>query len=78
MLKEQSTKHAASEPDRIHLPTQEMQDAVGSIPGAARSPKVGTENPPQYSCLENSMDRGAWWAIVHGGHKELNTIERQQ
>ena len=39
-------------------------------------PGVGNDSPLQYSCLENSMDRGAWWAPVHGGHKELNTTER--
>ena len=33
---------------------------VGSIPGSGRSPGVGNDNPLQYSCLENSMDRGAW------------------
>ena len=38
---------------------------MGSIPGSARSPRVGNGNPLQYSCLENSMDRGAWLAIVH-------------
>ena len=38
----------------------------GSIPGSGRSPGGGSGNPLQYSCLENSMDRGAWWAIVHG------------
>ena len=38
----------------------------GSIPGSGRSPGVGNGNTLQYSCLENSMDRGAWWAIVHG------------
>ena len=42
---------------------------VGSIPGAAGSPGRGHCNPPQYSCLENPMDRGAWWAIVHGAAK---------
>ena len=36
-----------------------------SIPGSGRSSEVGN-NPRQYSCLENSMDRGAWWATVHG------------
>ena len=39
---------------------------LNSIPGSGRSPGEGTGNPLQYSCLENSMDRGAWWAIVHG------------
>ena len=38
---------------------------AGSIPGLGRSPGEGNGNPPQYSCLENTMDRGAWWAIVH-------------
>ena len=38
----------------------------GSIPGLGRFPREGNGNPLQYSCLENSMDRGAWWAIVHG------------
>ena len=38
----------------------------GSIPGLGRSPGEGNGNPLQYSCLENSMDRGTWWATVHG------------
>ena len=37
-----------------------------SIPGLGRSPGEGNGNPLQYSCLENSMDRGAWQATVHG------------
>ena len=52
---------------RIHLPMQEMQSGnMDSISGSARSPGEGNGNPPQYSCLENPMDRGAWWATVHG------------
>ena len=39
---------------------------VGSIPGLGRSSGEGNGKPLQYSCLENPMDRGAWWAIVHG------------
>ena len=39
---------------------------VGSIPGSGRSPGEGTGYPLQYSCLENSMDWGTWWATVHG------------
>ena len=39
---------------------------VGSISERKRSPGVGNGNPLQYSCLENSMDRGAWEATVHG------------
>ena len=38
----------------------------GLIPGLGRSPGEGNSNPLQYSCLENSMDRGAWWATEHG------------
>ena len=39
---------------------------TGSIPGSGRFPEGGYGNPRQYSCLENSIDRGAWWATVHG------------
>ena len=38
----------------------------GSIPVLGRSPGIGNGNPFQYSCLENPIDRGAWWAAVHG------------
>ena len=37
-----------------------------NLPGRGRSPGEGNGNPLWYSCLENSMDRGAWWATVHG------------
>ena len=46
------------------LPT--MRERLGLIPGSGRSPGEGNGNPLQYSCLENPMDRGAWWATVHG------------
>ena len=49
---------------------------MGSIPGLGRSPGGGNGNPLQCSCLENSMDRGAWWTIVHGGCKELDMTEQ--
>ena len=39
---------------------------TGVIPGSGISPREGNGNPLQYSCLENSMDRGAWWATVYG------------
>ena len=42
----------------------DIRDA-GSIPGSGRSLGEGHGNPLQYSCLENRMDRGAWWATVH-------------
>ena len=38
---------------------------LGLIPGLGRSSGEGNGNPLQYSCLENTMDRGAWWATVH-------------
>ena len=43
---------------------------VGLIPGSGRFPGEENGNPFQYSCLGNPMDRGAWWAIVHGIIKE--------
>ena len=43
----------------------DIRDA-GSVPGLGRSPRRGHSNPPEYSCLENPMDRGAWQATVHG------------
>ena len=39
---------------------------MGLIPGSGRSPGKGNGNPLQYSCLENPMDRRAWWATAHG------------
>ena len=42
---------------------------LGSLPGLGRSLGEGKGYLLQYSGLENSMDRGAWWATVHGGHK---------
>ena len=48
---------------------------LGSIPWSGRSPGEGKGNPLQYSCLENSMDKGLWWVTVHGGHKESDMIE---
>ena len=45
---------------------------VGSIPGSRRSPGERNGNPLQHSFLGNPMDRGAWWATVHGVTKELD------
>ena len=47
---------------------------MGLIPGLGRFPGRGNGNPLQYSCLENSKDREAWWATVHGV-EESDTIE---
>ena len=62
-----------------NLPT--MRETIYSVEdlslicGSERSPEEGNGNPLQYSCLENSMDRGAWWATVHGvarvGHNSV-------
>ena len=55
----------------------EMQEMCAEdanlIPVSGRSLGEGNGNPLQYSCLENPMDRRAWWAIVHGVAKELDT-----
>ena len=47
---------------------------LGSIPGLGRSPGDGNSNPLQYPCLENSVDRRAWWAIVHGVAKSWTQL----
>ena len=49
---------------RVKNPPANAGDA-SSVPGSGRSSRGGHGNPLQYSCLENSMDRQAWWAIVH-------------
>jgi len=46
---------------------------MGSIPELRRFPGEGNGNPLWYSCLENPMDRGAWWAKVHGVTKDSDT-----
>ena len=48
----------------------------GSILGSGRPPGEGNGNPLQYSCLGNPMDRGAWWATVHGVSKSILAMER--
>ena len=47
---------------------------MGSICGLGRSPGEGNGNSLQYSCLKNPMDRGAWWAIVHGVTKSQTQL----
>ena len=55
--------------------TGDVRDA-GLIPGSGRSPGGGQGNPLQYSCLENPMDRGAWWTTVHGVAKSQTQLKR--
>ena len=48
----------------------------GAIPGWGRSPGGRHGNPLQYSCIENSVDRGAWWATVHGVPKSQTWLKQ--
>ena len=50
---------------------------TGLIPGSGRSPGGGHGNPLQYSCLKNPMDRGAWWATVHGVTKSRTQLKQR-
>jgi len=47
---------------------------LGSIPGSGKSPGEGNDNPLQYSCLENAMERGAWQAAVYGVAKSWTKL----
>ena len=58
----------------VKNPSANVRD-VGSIPGSGRFPGGGNGNLLQYSCLENSMDREAWQATVHGVTKESDSNE---
>ena len=48
----------------------------GLIPGSGRSPRGGHGNPPQCSCLENPMGRGAWWSTVHRVTKSWTQLKQ--
>ena len=50
---------------------------MGLILGSGKSPGGGSGNPLQYSCLENSMYRGTWWATVHGVSKSRTRLSNQ-
>ena len=52
--------------------------AAGSTTGLGRSPGMGNDNPHQYSCLEKSMDGGAWWATVHRVTKSQTGLSIEQ
>ena len=57
-----------------HGSSDGKESAYNAIPRLGRSPRVGNGNPLQYSCLENSTDRGAWWATVHGVAKSWTRL----
>ena len=63
-LKDQSSQ-VALVVKNLSANVEDLRD-VGSIPRSGCIPGVGNGNPLQYSCLENSMDRGARWVTVHG------------
>ena len=56
----------------VKSPPANAED-LGSVSGSGRSPRERNGNLFQYSCLENLMDRRAWWARVHGGAKKSDT-----
>ena len=56
-----------------NLPANSRGEA-GSMPGLGRSPRESNGNLLQYSCLENPMDRGAWWATVRGVSKSWTLL----
>ena len=60
----------------VKNPSANAGDArdMGLIPGLGRSSGIGNGNPLQYSCLENSLDREAWWATVHGVTKNWTQL----
>ena len=62
----------------VKNPPANAEDArdVGLISGLGRCPGVGNGNALQYACLENPMDRGSWWATVHGGAKSWTRLKR--
>ena len=57
-----------------HGSSDGKESAYTAIPRLGRSPQVGNGNPLQHSCLENSTDRGAWWATVHGVAKSCTRL----
>ena len=62
-----------------NLPTSARNTGdTGSIPGSERFPGVGNGNPLQYYCLENLMNREAWWATVHGVAKQSDNLVTKQ
>ena len=79
---ERNWRHPGSRASPVALVVKNLPASAGDIrdtsstPGSGRSPGGGHGNPLQYSCLENPMDRGAWWATVHGVTKRWTRLER--
>ena len=61
----------------LYANTGDAQDVQGLIPGSGRPPGEGNDNLLQYSCLENPMDRGGWWATVHEVAKSRTQLSMQ-
>ena len=59
----------------LYANTGDVRD-MGLMPGLGRSPEGGHGDPLQYCCLENSMNRGAWWDSVHGGTKSWPQLKQ--
>ena len=57
-----------------NLPANSGTRDAGSSPGLGRSPGEGNGNPLRYSCMENQMDRGAWWATVQRAEKSWTRV----
>ena len=71
-------EQSSSSPEKAQKASSCSARDLGSIPGLGRSPGEGHGNPLQYSCLENSMDEGGWWALYSPwGHKELDTTDER-
>ena len=64
----------SGDPELKNLPAN--AGGAGLIPGSGRTPEGGNGHVLRYSCLGNSMDRGAWWAIAHGVTKESDMTEQ--
>ena len=61
---------------QVVLVVKNLPANAGSIPGSGRSHGGGHDNPLQYSCLENPMNRGAWWAIAHRVAQSWTQLEQ--
>ena len=72
---EKVIKHSQGFPGGSHSEESPCSEGdPGSTPGSGRSLGEGNGNPLQYSCLENPMDRGVWWAIVRGVTKSQTQL----